>query len=262
MPRETEDVKDLLRERNGIDSRITSVSILATGAESLSLHVKFEDNVTMTGACENRGRITVLALDVQGLIRDEMKGPLLKRGAILWAITLAAALVGYMIFQGFQSHEADHIYAQQASEMRRLEAPYQRELNELNPSDQQLLSQAEEAVSKGNLAAEVNFLARQQVAQLRQQIIDNKEDRATASDYSAPPWWSTSNWLLFAVAIFFAAAVFGAMGFILPGGRSVFLIGEEKDRQARRDSRREKLIWQVAAALVIAILAGLIVAHV
>jgi hypothetical protein len=257
---DTDNVARLLKERNGIETRIMSVRLHATGAEGLRFNVEFDDTVRINAECDDRYRLVLLTTETRAVIKDRMKGRTPKRQVILQAVAVIFFILGYFGFQQFQSNYANRFDAEQLSQSNRLTAPYLRELKAATPSSQELLAQAVNALSKKNLNAEISFLVGQQIAQLQQQVITNKESQV-AKPYSSLPSWASSFWLTVAAAGATAAMAVGIGYLTLPSSQSVFLIGDEKYKQERADKRRENIKWSVIAAFVVSLATGIILLH-
>jgi hypothetical protein len=235
---DTDDIDDLLGERNGIETRIVSVRLHATGPEALKFNVDFDDTVGINGECEDRARLVLLATEARAVIQDRMKVKAPKRKTILQVLAVMFFFLGYFGFQQYQNNYVNELRAEQAAQAGRLTAPYQRELAAAAPSNQKLLSQALNALSK--------------------QIISDRESQVTSPIYSAPPWWSGSYWLVIAVSGAAAAIAVGIGYITIPSSGSVFLIGDEQRRQEQSDKRREHIRWGILVALVVGVASGFI----
>jgi hypothetical protein len=256
---DTENVEVLLRERNGPESRLQSVKLHATGAQTLTFHVDFDETVVISGECEDRARLVLLTTEAKAVIKDRMKGRTLQQSTILTIIGLIFLVVGYIGFEQFQNSYVNQHNAEQLSRTNRVDAPYARELKAVTPSNQKLLAEAISALSQHNLNAEVGVLLQQQVGELRQGLVSTEEEQAfNAITYSASPWWSNSYWLVLAVAIATAAIAVGIGYLTVPSSQSVFLIGDENRRQERAAKRRERIIWGVGATFILGVLSGLV----
>lgn len=126
-----------------------------------------------------------------------MKGRSPKRKSILEAIAVICLFLGYL---GFQQIQESHVNRFNAAQLVQANRNATKELKTNALSIQGLLSQATDAVSEHNVAAEVGVLLDQYMEQWRQEIISDEQSQSTAqqSGSSTPPWWSTS--------FFFAAA--------------------------------------------------------
>lgn len=256
---DTADVEQVIRERNGTETRIESMSLELDEPESLTFSVDFADEARIKGVSEDRAQLLLIASDVGRLMRDRMRGKGARRTTILKVAAAVAFVVGYVVFQQIQTAQVNRLNAQYSAQSSRLTAPYSRQLNALNSSGKALLVQGENSVSKSDLKAEVGFLVQQQINLLRQQVISSNEGQATKADnYPSSPWWSTSWWLLAAVASTFAAFVAGIGYLVLPASASIFLIGDEVRRQAVIERRRDHIIWGLGAAAAVSLATGLI----
>lgn len=258
---QTDDVEVLVKDRNGAETRIESVLLHATGAEGLKLDIEFNGELVMTGECEDRARLVLLATDARSVMRDRMKGRTPKRKAILQVIAVVFFILGYLGFQHIQDSAVNRFNAAQLAHAGQSDTATRHQLSSAILYTQGLLSQATSALSRHNLTAEVDFLIQQQIGQLRQQIGSDKGSLA-AIDYNPtnqdPPGWSTSGWLLLAVASATSAIAAGVGYLVVPSSTSVFLIGDEKRRQDRDDKRRTQMIWTIGAGFIVSIVAGLL----
>jgi hypothetical protein len=253
---DTDDVEVLLKERNGSGARIESVLLHATRSDGLKFNVNFEDGVSINGESDDRASLVLLATETRGLIQDRMKGVTPQRRNILYAIAVVFFLVGYLAFQQYQISYANNFSTAQTSKTNRADAAYRQKENAAIVPTQTLLSQAENALSKHDLSAEIGVLLQQQIQQWRQQIIYTAEPVTPSQN---PPSWSTSYWLAFAVGCAVAAAAAGVVRYlVLPGSGSVFLIGDEKRRQKRAKKRRTLIIKGIGLTLIVGIAASLL----
>ena len=249
---DTDDVEVLLKDRNGSEAKIESVILRAAGLDGLQFNVHFHNAVAIDGECEDRASLVLLATETRGLIRDRMKGGTLQRRNMLYVIAAIFFVLGYFVFQQYQSSAINKYDTAQGALAAQTSGQYQRELE---TSTQELLSQATASFSKHNLVAEVGFLVQQQIGQLRQQLSAQDSKSSAASE---PPPWATSYWLLLGVAIATAAVMVGYAYLALPANNSVFLIGDEKQRQDRADKRRTQIRWGIGVPLVLGIFSSVI----
>lgn len=257
---DTADVEDLVNDRNGAETRIESILLQATGADELKFNIEFNDEIIMNGECADRARIVLLATDVRSVIRDRMKGGTPKRKTILQAVAVVFFILGYLGFQQIQNSYTNEFNARQMARVSQSSAVASR-IAIL--SNQRLLSRAATALSRHDLNAEMDFLIQQQIDQLRQEITGDQSVVANIGSSEmpsdpTPPWWSTSGWLLLAVACAMAAIVVGFGYLVLPSSKSVFLIGDEKRRQDRANNRRMQLRWTIGGGFIVSIVSGLL----
>jgi hypothetical protein len=110
------------------------------------------------------------------------------------------------------------------------------------------------------MRAEVNFLVKQQIEQLQQEILGQEETNATSSIKNiSEPLWAASWWVLVAVACGFGLIGSGIGYIFVPTDGIIFMIGDEIRRRERRDKLRERVVWSVAVAFIIGIASGIIV---
>jgi hypothetical protein len=261
---DTADVEDVVNDRNGAETRIESILLHATGADGLRFNIEFYDELAINGECADRARLVLLATDVRSVIRDRMKGGTPKRKTILQVVAIVFFILGYLGFQQIQESHVNEFNARQVAQVSQSAAiADQKQGNTAMLSSQRLLSQATTALSRHNLNAEIDALIQQQIGQLRQEITSDQEMAATSSisdtpSDPTPPWWSTSWWLLLAVACAMAAVTVGFGYLVLPSNKSVFFIGDEKRRQDRADIRRTQLRWTIGGGFIVSIVSGIL----
>lgn len=257
---DTDDVEVLLKERNGSGTKIESVMLHATGADDLKFNVNFHDTLGINGECEDRASLVLLATETRGLIRDRMKGGTPQRRYILYAVAVIFLFLGYLGFQQYQISYANRFTAAQTINDNRANTAFRQKENAATIPTQTLLSQAENALSKHDLGAEVAILLQEQIEQWRQEIISSSEE--PVGPVSNPPSWSTSYWLAVTVGCATALAAAGIVGYlILPSNRSVFLIGDEKRRQERAKQLRTNIKWVVIAGIAVSVISGFVLSH-
>lgn len=258
---QTDDVEDLLKDRNGAETGIESVLLHATGVERLKLNIEFGNELVMNGECEDRARLVLLATDARSVMRDRMKGRTPKRKTILQTVAIVFFVLGYLGFQQIQGWSSDRFDAALVTQTRQSDAATRQQLSSVILSTQGLLSQATSALSRHNLNAEVDFLVQQQIRQLNQQITSDKGSVAAIGEIPTnqnPPGWSTSGWLLLGVACAAAAVAAGIGYLVVPNSNSIFLIGDEKRRQDRLGKIRTNLIWTIGGGIIVSVVAGLL----
>lgn len=257
---DTDDVEDLLKERNGAETRVRSVTLRATGSEGLKFNVEFNNIVAINGQCDDRARLALLATETKAVIQDRMKVRRPNRATLRQPVAACILLfIGLTGFQTIQNIYANHYNAVQLAQSDQAQVPYQQEIEDSIPSDQMLLTQATAAVSKHNLNTEAGLLLQLQIAQLRDQIIHNEEDQTAANypSYPTPPWWTNAFWPQLVAALATWAAAIGIGYLVLPSQSSVFLIGDEKRKQDKADKRRTQIIWGIGVAFIVGIASSL-----
>jgi hypothetical protein len=184
--------------------------------------------------------------------------------ALAKVVAVVFFILGYLGFQQIQNSYANGFNARyQAQVSQSATVAAQKQANTAFLANQRLLSQATTALSRHDLDAEVDFLIQQKIGQLRQEIISDQATTAitgtsdTPSD-PTPAWWSTSGWLLLAVACAVAAIPVGFGYLVLPSNKSVFFIGDEKRRQDRANNRRTQLRWTIGGGFIVSIVSGLL----
>jgi hypothetical protein len=259
---DTDDIEDLLRERNGAETQIKSVRLQASDdSEGMKFDVEFDDTVVINGQCEDRARLALLATETRAVIQDRMKVRRPNRATLFRPIVSGFfLLLGLFVFQQIQDTYANHYVAVQSANANQAQASYQQKIEDNTFSDQKLLDQATGALSRHNLGTEAGLSLQLQIAQLRDQILHDEEDQAVAyyPSYPTPPWWSTSFWLQLLAALATWALAIGIGYLVLPSSSSVFLIGDEKRKQAKADKRRTQIIWGIGVAFVVGIASSLV----
>jgi hypothetical protein len=261
---ETDSVEDIMKDRNGVETRIKSVMLRATGANGLRFNIEFDDEIVMNGECSDRAPLILLATDAGSVIRDRMKGRKPKRKIMLQAIAVVFFILGYSVFLHIQDSYTSRFNAEQTAQVSRSAVAADRKQGNADMlSIQRQLSQAAAALSKHDLNAEIDFLVQQRIGQLRQELTSDQAMAAITSSSDmpsdpTPPWWSTSYWLLLAVACTAAAVAVGVGYLVISSSNSVFLIGDEKRRQKRADKFRTNMIWVVGVGFIVSIVSGLL----
>jgi hypothetical protein len=100
----TENIEEILKERNGRESRIDSVVLrIQDERDDLKFDVSFDNRIRIIGESENRADLVLLASDIRALIRERMK----TRGSISWSarttIAIATFFLGMFGFMQFTS---------------------------------------------------------------------------------------------------------------------------------------------------------------
>jgi len=260
---DTEDVEDVLRERNGSKTRIVSIKLTARESRVFNLDVDLAAKIRLRGNCAERAKLLALVADIRGLMIDRIiRGRRWGKKAIVQALAAVFLLVGYFGFQEIQTSYTNQINAQNVAAYYEATAVYARQLSSADTSERALLSQlaqAESTAARGDVSGEINFLVRQQIEQLRQEVVGQEESKAANSskDISAP-LWATSWWILAAVACSFGLIGAGIASVFIPSDGIIFMIGDEIRRQQRRNKIRERIVWGIAVAFIVGIASGIV----
>jgi len=259
----TDEIEDVLRERNGAQTRIDSIRAEIRGSNVIRFRIYFAEEIDIRGGCEDRAKLLALVTDVRALVRDRIiKGRRWKRNTVIGWAAVACFLIGYFGFQIFQNTYTGQVEARRQQAYVERSEPYTKQLAAANPSSQVLgeqVDQAKKALAQGDLRAEVSFLVQQQIEQLRQQIIEQQEQAVAKYPYGiVAPWWASNWWAAVAVGVIASLFAAGIVYFLLPALGTTFMIGDEIVRQRRRSGRREKIIWGVGVAFIVGIASGII----
>ena len=209
----TKEIEDILRERNGAQTRIDSIRLEVQKSKVLKFSAEFADWLAIKGSCEDRAKLLTLVTDVRALVRDRIiRGKRWDRSTIIKWVAAVCFVIAYFGFQTFQNTYVNQVNADNQATYSRLLAPYTKEIASSIPSPQTLISQAKKAVEQGNLRAEIGFLIQQQIQQLQSEAIGQQEQKATTSSSTITvPWWASSWWAAVAAAgLFSLASIFRA----------------------------------------------------
>jgi hypothetical protein len=69
---DTEDIEDVIRERNGPGTRIVSIKLEVRGSRLLNFDVDLANKIRLRGNCEDRAKLLALVTDIRGLMQDRM----------------------------------------------------------------------------------------------------------------------------------------------------------------------------------------------
>lgn len=255
----TGDIEDLIKERNGNETRIQQVAMNAHTAnpDRLKFEVEFDKSLRITGESNDRASLVLLASDVRALIRERMRGrtPMSRRTrSIITSIALVAGLVGYFIFS--------NVYTNQWST--RIDREYQVSQNLYNRQShiemstyRTMLARYRNLGSHASPNAELAFLVQHDLFQMRDQLA---YDQAYAAEprNTAEPWWGNSNYLLLAAGIILAGAVGAASYIAYPNAGAIFMIGDEVRRQTKKAQRRDRLVWGIGVTFVLGIASAIV----
>ena len=256
---ETADVEELIKERNGNETRIERVRI-KVGAESspkLEFKVIFADHLRIEGECDDRAKLVLLASDVRTLVRERMKSRSLSNSTRVFAASVAAliAVVGYLAFSVFMSAH----YTQNANDA--LNRYYQignRQALAYATTEQQLLDKYSGIVYNNNITSGISFLVQSQVSQIRHDIAASN-GAGNSPPSPANPWWLYSIPIFLGLGSACAALVLGVSYIIYPTSKAIFIIGDEIRRQARLAIIRERLIWGIGVTFLLGVASAIVV---
>lgn len=257
----TEDIEDLIKERNGDETRIRNVTMTARTGDPrrLKFVVEFSKDIRITGEASDRANLVLLASDVRALVRERMKSrtPLSDRArTIITLIALVLGLAGYFVFSTYYTNNFDARSNRLYSESQALQSKENRA--EIS-SYQAMLRKYQTSIPPASQSAELAFLVQDALLELRTSLAEDQSYQSSYSTYPQEPWWGNSIYLTAASGILLAGLVGGLSYVFYPKTGATFIIGDEVRREARKARRREHLIWGIGVTFVLGIVSGIIV---
>ena len=256
---ETADVEELIKERNGIETRIERVKIKieADTSPKLEFNVIFDDYLRIEGECDDRAKLVLLATDVRTLVRERMRNRSLRNGTRITAAGVAAlvAVVGYLAFSVFMTSH----YTQTANDAlnRYYQIGSQQSLDHAR-AEQQFLDKYDGISRSNDIKSELSFLVQSQIRQI-QSDIETSRSTGNAPPTPANPWWLYSVYILLGIGSTCAALILAVSYIIYPTSKATFVIGDEIKRQARLAVIRERLIWGIGVTFLLGIASAIVV---
>jgi hypothetical protein len=257
----TSDVEEIISERNGSETRLQSIKVIAKSgnAGNFNFTVNFNNNLRITGECEDRAKLLLLSSDVKALIRERMRGKILKRSTRTTAVVTGGAigLIAYLIFSLIAGSHYTQLSEIAANKFERSDKA---ELVTQANNKQTLLKEYNSAIKQHNMQSEIDFLAQVQRNSLKESLPTTFNlGQETFGYTSINPWWISSRYLYLAAAFTFAVIALAVSYVFYPNSDATFVIGDEIKRQKQLAQIRDKLIWSVGVAFVIAVVASIAV---
>jgi hypothetical protein len=257
----TEDIEDLLKERNGQETRVESVTMqVKAGPDTdLKFAVRFADDVRIDGECEDRANLVLLASDVRTVVRERMKS----RGSTSWRWRMWSAVGAFFIgmfgFMQFTTTYSNSQLNASDTQLARSSVVQNSVMRKEDTIVQSVITRYQNQLAGRSSTGQLSFLVQAEVLQLDNLISQNKQAITTSvSNSYADPWWVNSFFLPFAIGAVLAGLVLGIGYLIYPRTEAVFLVGDEVRRQAKLAQRRERIIWGIGTTFILGVASGVV----
>ena len=265
----TTTVDDILRERNGKDTRVTSITLKVDDGDGLSFAVAFDGAVKLEASGTDRGKTILVAGDIRSFLRERLR----RRGLVADATARQLrrwipAVTGLVMFLAYlqvsvwdyNRRSAEHRRAIDAASARS-DARFDQRQEKERAAAAALAVDGRAALASGTPKAKLDYLVRREVAiaeENARQRIEIVSDGDSVPDVD-PPWYFDTPSLSFAIMPVAALLAAALLRWWLPAGAGIFLWGDEGRRQTRRERRRERVVWSIGVAFVVSVLAGIAV---
>ncbi len=257
----TADVEEVLRERNGPETAITSLSASAKKEGVLELAVTFARDMRLALRGDDRARIALLASDVRALAREGLAArPQRFANSSRFLIVYAAvmlSLFGYVAYDSWADARADKKRdAEVAQYEARRDQLRAEQLGRTMSSVRRTLDLGAKARASPDDRTKLDFLISERMGEAQESL-----DSQALNDLEYPSLESGARYgfvLIYAVPIATGAATYLALRLLWPSTPSSFLIGIQVDREREREARRQRWLWGVAVALVVGVIGSVI----
>lgn len=253
----TEDIEEVLKERNGKETHIESVVMQAEVKQTgLKFAVTFDEDVTISGESGNRANLVLLTSDVRALLHDRMKSRGASNSRTRAISAVAAFIVGMFGFMQFTSAYSNNNLNKSQAQYSQSAIVRDKQMRQENADIQGLVTQYRQSPPSGTVDA-LGFLAQAEMLQLRIVTDQNNQNINTPVDNYNNPWWVDTFFLPFLIGAALSGLVYGIGYLLYPPGGAVFLIGDEIRRQARLAQIRERLVWGIGVSFILGIASGI-----
>ena len=260
----TEDIEDLIKERNGDETRIRNVTMTARTEDPRRLQfvVEFSKDLRITGEASDRANLVLLASDVRALVRERMKSRTAISDRARYAATLIALLLGCAGYFVFSTSYTNNFNTKSNQLYNRSQAAQGKEnLGEIS-SYKAMLRRYGTSIPSASQSAQLAFLVQDSLLVLRTSLAYDQSSQSSYDIDSQEAWWGDSIYLLFASGILLAGLVRGVSYLLYPRTGAAFLIGDEVRREARNARWRERIIWGIGVTFLLGIASGIVVSAV
>lgn len=256
----TRDIEDLIRERNGRETRIRTVAARIAGEKSsdLKFEVEFEVNACINGESDDRAKLVLLASDVRSLLREQMRSRRSISSTLRTTLLVAVFFVGYFGSTFYGDQVSNSYYSKNNFHATQAYRIQDKRIQGAEAFMQQVASKYRNEIQKRNSAAEQRFLVEAELAQLQYYIVlQSGSSHGQSAPYVDPPWWTGSTLFDFAIGVVLSAIVWVLSNLFYPPAGAIFLIGDEVQRQARKARFRERLVWGIGVTFMLGIASAL-----
>lgn len=253
----TGDIEDVLKERNGRETGIKSLTIRAKQDGLFELEIGIGRTVEIVGQAEDRAKLLLLTSDVRALVHERMKWGFRK----LWSprdtftVVMALAMFWLLVFLLATSLATDGMRDRYDREVSRMSAAHDRVNQSYEVKRSEQLAVGEKAADSGTIDDKLAFLARAEPLRQERDIELGKAGKYPS--YPKTPWYWTSPLSGIVVVSVAVGASYLILWALFRGG-AVFLIGEEVNRQRRISRRRDRILWGVGVSFLLGIASSIV----
>jgi hypothetical protein len=260
----TTDIEDVLRERNGTDTAVMSLTLTAKAGTAFSFLLALEQQARLSATGQDRGKTILFVTDVRSLIRDRFRGggrtwrgvPLRR---LLPLVLALFSLVAYPVAGDWVYRHRDAKWERQTAHAKAItDARSDARLRQDRAEAESRSATAQNLIGSGSSEQKLDFLVSRSV-RTRAQLDDEFSQSDPYPSLPQQPWYFNGPAFSILVPVAVWLLSLGFFRVVLPSTNSLFLIGDEIQRQAWRERWRERVIWGVGAAFVVSVLAGLVV---
>lgn len=256
---ETRDIEEVLRERNGPETGLTTLVAKSIDSTALELALTLSDSLKLHLKSEDRGKAVFAASDLRSLARERMRASASPFPVSHTFIAMAVAMLtffGVFFYDMWESDRRSAEYdAARAVWEQEYEAWQQNRSSRAQQKAESFRAQADAAIASGSTDDRLNLLIEQQARELEEAARVDR-DRPESPDYESS---NISSMLLTYGA---AVAAFGltrvSLALAWPERQSFFLIGDGLVRDRKRQQRRERWVWGVAISLGLGVISSIL----
>ncbi len=258
----TADVEDIVKERNGSETRLVSVMIRSEMPDLLRLKVSFTDKLRISIEGQDRARVVLMASDIRNLARERMARPRRPFGgrhiaaaSVLAIVTFLAGILymfGYLAIQSAAEGRQNALFDKQNA------AYLAAERSATVAAEKASLAAVKTLLKSDSVSAKLDFLVSEDV---RRGVSDVAISGAPQiPDSLVPPWYLFPS--VFISPFVAWGAAYAALRFLWPESESVFLVGHEIARLSARQRRREHIVWGIGVALALGVISSIIASRI
>ncbi len=252
----TDSVEDVLRERNGSETAIRSVSLRVEHGENLQLQIAFTAvGVQLQAEATDRAKLTLLASDFRSLVRDRMmgRGSTDRRRLARSVLPLILAVLAAITYSFMLDRDGDHRseqYDRALASIRQTQAATRFQL--IDELSRARVEVDELAGAPDRDDDKLDLIMRLEV-RTRQFELNPTADEYP--DYPDAPWYYDAPYLIIVPTV---AALLGyaAVSLAIPRSEHRFMIGDEIVRQAKRDKVRDRVFWTILVGFLVSVAAS------
>jgi hypothetical protein len=255
---ETLDVEDILRERNGVETQLVSVTASSTASNELRLTLDLGKAATLGLESQDRAKAVLAASDLRALARDRMRASVWPFRTSRRSIAIGVALTFFIAIALYGFWDSDRRSNRYDAAVARYEQEYDQWIEGRSAlrrgMAESFRANVDEVVESGTTEERLGLMLEQWALELEQSAQDGRD----APDYPNQPDGGVSGLVVLGGTGLSYALTRIALIMIWPQRHTAFLVGDGLARDLRRRRNRERVVWGILIALILGVVSSVL----